>query len=197
MSVARRFIGLTGLTLLLLQPAAIVAQERPAIDDELEPRIIGRSGTFTIGFAGFVDKLASSEDTFPWQATVQVDITRFVTSRVALRGGLIGSTSTRATSDDDTSDPSSPALHATAAGLYYFTPSAMLSLYAGGEYRARLTDRPSADAGALLGIVGTQATLSSRASFFVEGGYGFHLTRGDDDELRTRLGGIVGIRLRF
>lgn len=194
----RRFLRPAGLLVLLscfiASPAS--AQE-PAVTEELEPRVVGGPGLTTIGFSGFLDKLASSEDTFPWQATLQVDITRFLTSRIAVRGGLIGSTSPQGLDGDERRDVAAPAFSVTAAGLYYFTPRAMLSLYAGSEYRARLTDRPDPDAGTLLGVGGVQAALSSRASVFAEGGYGIQLTRGDEDELRTRLVGAMGVRIRF
>jgi hypothetical protein len=73
----------------------------------------------------------------------------------------------------------------------------MLSLYAGGEYRAQLTSRADRDAGAVLGVGGLQGAVSSRVSVYVEGGYGVRLTPGDDDERQMRLAGQIGLRIKF
>ena len=69
--------------------------------------------------------------------------------------------------------------------------------YAGVEYRAQLTDRPESDAGSVLGKGGLEAAVSSRVLVFIEGGYGARLTRGEDDELQTRIVAEVGFRIRF
>lgn len=169
----------------------------PAASEELEPRVVGAAGVTTIGLSGFIDKVSSSEDVFPWRATAQFDLTRFVTRRFAARIGLIGSTSADGLDDDERIGAAAPAFFATAAALAYLTPSAVLSPYFGLEYRARLTDRPARDAGVTLGLAGAQAALSSRASMFVEAGYGIDLTRGSDDELRTRFVTTFGVRIRF
>ena len=149
-----------------------------------------------IGAAGYVARLSSSEDTFPTNYLLQVDVIRFVTSRIALRGGLVGSESVGGEEDLPTG-PGVSALHALVGGLYYFTPRSMASLYAGGEYWAQLTQRAAADAGVIVGTFGAQGLVSSRASAFIEGGYGVGLTRGDQGELRFRIVGRAGVRLRF
>ena len=41
------------------------------------------------------------------------------------------------------------------------------------------------------------AMLSSRAGFYVEGGYGVRLTDGDEGETLTRFTGQIGVRIRF
>lgn len=148
----------------------------------------------TVGFSGFVDGVRSSATSFPLHLTLQVDVLRFVTNRVAIRGGVLGATHT---GDDGDDGPGVAALHATAAALYFFTPRSMASFYTGGEYRAQLTHRADRDAGTLLGKAGVQAAFSSRVGFFVEGGYGARLTRGDDDERQTRIVGELGVRIRF
>jgi hypothetical protein len=73
----------------------------------------------------------------------------------------------------------------------------MASLYAGGEYWAQLTQRATSDAGVMVGTLGLQGLVSSRASVFIEGGYGVGLTRGDEGELRSRIVGRAGVRLKF
>jgi hypothetical protein len=88
-------------------------------------------------------------------------------------------------------------LQAAAAGLFYFTPDAMLSFYTGGEYRAQLTSRADRDAGTLLAKGGLHGAASSRVGVYVEAGYGLRLTRGDDDERQMRLVGEVGLRIKF
>lgn len=165
--------------------------------EDLEPRIIGARGTTTIGLSGFIDKYASSESSFPTHATINADVTRFITGRMALRGGLIGSTTFGESNDEDATGPGAAALHALGSVLFYFTPQSMVSLYTGGEYRAQLTDRADGDAGTLLGLGGLQAAVSSRASVFVQGGYGGRLSRGDEGEFQSRLVGEIGVRLRF
>jgi len=149
-----------------------------------------------IGAAGYVDRFSSSEDTFPTNYTLHVDVSRFVTSRMAIRGGLVGTTSVGA-EEDLPAGPGASALYALVGGLYYFTPRSMASLYAGGEYWAQLTQRAASDAGVVVGTVGAQGLVSSRASLFIEGGYGVGLTRGDEGELRSRIVGRAGVRLRF
>ena len=169
----------------------------PPVSEELEPRVVGAAGVTTIGLSGFIDKVSSPEDVFPWRATGQFDLTRFVTRRFAARIGLVGATSADGLDDDERIGAAAPAFFATAAVLAYVTPSAVLSPYLGLEYRARLTDRPAKDAGVALGLAGAQAALSSRASMYLEAGYGVDLTRGSDDELRTRFVTMFGVRIRF
>lgn len=176
--------------------AVLVAAPAWAQDD-LEPRMVGHRGVTTIGLSGFVDRFASTEDRFPTHLTLYADVTRFVTDRIAVRGGLVGSTAFGETTDANATGPGAAALHALASGLYYFTPRSMASLYAGLEYRAPLTRRAEQDAGTALGVLGVEASLSSRASLFVEGGYGARLTRGDEGERQYRVAGAIGVRIRF
>jgi hypothetical protein len=149
-----------------------------------------------IGAAGYVDRFSSSEDRFPTNYTLHVDVARFVSARIVIRGGLVGTTSAGADEDLPTG-PGASALHALVGGLYYFTPRSMASLYAGGEYWAQLTQRAGSDAGVIVGTFGVQGLVSSRASVFIEGGYGVGLTRGDEGELRSRIVGRAGVRLKF
>lgn len=167
--------------------------------EDLEPRVAGGNGITTIGFSGFIDKFMSTEDVFPWQATMHVDVMRFVSSRLAVRGGVIGSTTIGGDHDEDSREagPRARSLQAAGALFYFFTPESMASLYAGGEYRAQLTDRAERDAGSVLGKAGIQAAISSRVATYVEAGYGMRLTRGPDDERQTRIVGALGLRVRF
>ncbi|MGH9221064.1 MAG: hypothetical protein ACRD1W_17285 [Vicinamibacterales bacterium] len=182
----------TGLIILFMSVAApAVAQE------DIEPRIVGAAGVNSLGISGFIDTFASSESTFPLHASMHVDVSRFLTDRIAVRGGLIGSTTFRDDGDEVTSGPAAASLHALVSGLYYFTPRSLLSLYTGVEYRAQLMRRAEQDSGTALGLGGLQATISSRASMFIQGGYGARLTRGDDGELQTRLTGEIGVRITF
>ena len=172
------------------------AQSTPAVE-ELEPRIVGAAGVTTLGLSGFIDKVSSSEDAFPWRVTGHLDLTRFLTQHLAARLGVVGSSTADGLDDDERIGAAAPAFHATVAALAYLTPGAVISPYVGTEYRARLTDRPEKDVGTVLGIGGVQAALSSRASVFVESGFGIDLTRGSDDELRTRFTTSFGVRIRF
>jgi hypothetical protein len=167
-----------------------------ATSEETEPRIIGTTGNTMIGAAGYLDRISSSEDTFPINYALHVDVSRFIASRIALRGGIVGSVSAGG-EDDLPSGSGVPALHALIGGLYYFTPRSMGSLYVGAEYWAQLTQRAARDAGFAFGTVGLQGLVSSRASVFIEGGYGVGLTRGDQGELRSRIVGRAGVRLKF
>ncbi len=176
--------------------ASLIAGSAAAQED-LEPRTVGGAGVTTIGLAGFIDRFSSSESTFPTQLTLQADAGRFVTGRIAVRGGLIGSTTIGGDEDEVVTGPGAAALHARGAALFYFTPQSMASVYAGIEYRAQQTKRADQDAGTALGLGGVEASLSSRASVFVQGGYGARLTRGDDGEQQWRLVADIGFRIRF
>lgn len=177
---------------------ALSAAPALAQTEEVEPRVIGGRGVTSLGLSGFVDKFMSSEDTFPLNATVHVDVTRFVTARIAVRGGLLGTAAFGGDEDDEAPiGPGVAAMHAIGGAFYYFTPQSMVSAYAGAEYRAQLTHRAERDAGTLCGKGGLEAAVSSRVSVFVEGGWGARLTRGEDDELQTRIVGEIGFRIRF
>ena len=185
----------SGPVVLALLMLALLANPAAAQED-IEPRTVGGRGVMSIGVAGFIDKVSSSEETFPTHLTLHVDVNRFLTGRFAVRGGVIGST-TFGDDDEVPTGPGAAALHAFGGLFYYFTPQSILSAYAGGEYRAQLTHRAERDSGTMLGIGGVQATLSSRASVFVQGGFGRRLTRGDEDELQTRIAGEIGLRFKF
>jgi hypothetical protein len=181
--------------LMLLCMSAAVVQ---AQTEETEPRVIARPGTTLVGFSGYVDRFFSSQATFPINYTAQLDVCRFVTKRVAIRGGVVGSGSVKGdTSDDLGAGSGAPSMHALAGVLYYFTPDSIISAYVGGEYWAQLTQREGRDSGSLVGIVGMQATMSSRASVFVQGGIGGRVNRGEDDELLTRFVAQVGLRIKL
>jgi len=183
---------------LLLSFVLTFAISAPAIaQEDLAPRTVGGPGVTTIGLSGFIDKYASAEATFPMHATINADLTRFVTARFALRGGLIGTTTFGESSGDEVVGPGAAAWQALGGVHFYFTPQSMVSLYTGAEYRVQLTDRAATEAGSLLGLGGLQAAVSSRASVFVQGGFGGRLTRGDDGEFQTRIVGEIGFRLRF
>jgi hypothetical protein len=183
---------------LLLSLAITLAIGAPSFaQEDLEPRSVGGAGITTIGLSGFIDRYSSSETSFPTHLSLNAELTRFVTTRFAVRGGMIGSTTFGGEDDASASGPGAAALHALGSVLFYFTPQSMVSFYTGAEYRAQLTDRAEKDAGTLLGLGGLQAALSSRASVFVQGGYGGRLTRGDEGEFQSRLAGEVGFRIRF
>jgi hypothetical protein len=176
---------------LLLLSAEARAQE------DLEPRTVGGTGDMSIGLSGFIDRFGSNEESFPLRATLHVDVSRFVSGRVAVRAGLVGSTFFGESEGETPTGPQAAALHGHGDVLFYFTPQSMMSVYTGAEYRAQLTHRADKDAGTVLGLAGLQATVSSRASVFVQGGYGVRLTRGDEGELQSRIVGELGLRIRF
>jgi len=133
----------------------------------------------------------------PGTYTVHVDVTRFLTDRIAIRGGLAG---TGTFGGDDTDQPAgigAPALHGTAGAVFYFSPQSMVSLYSGIDYWAQLTQRADSDAGSLVGTLGVQGAMSSRASIYLEGGYGLGLSTGEEDETLRRFVGRIGVRLKF
>lgn len=169
----------------------------PVLHEEIEPRVVGGPGMTFVGLSGFVDRFTSPDRVLPVNYTAQVDVTRFMTSRIAARFGVAGSGSSGGDDSEDLATGSgAPSLHAFGGAHFYFSPQSMVSLYVGGEYWAQLTQRAEADAGSIVGKGGIQAAISSRASLFVEGGYGVGLTK-DDDGVMTRLLGTVGVRLRF
>jgi hypothetical protein len=171
---------------------------RPAFaQEDVEPRTVGGRGVSALGLSAFIDRYASTESTFPTLLTLQVDVSRFVTTRIALRGGLIGSAALGADADDVRSGPGGAAIDARGAALYYFTPQSIASAYAGVEYRAPLTTRVDGETGSALGLAGVEASLSSRASVFAQGGYGMRLTRGGEGERQWRITGDLGVRIRF
>lgn len=179
--------------------------------EEVEPRIIGHRGVTLFGVSGSLNRYFSSEDLFAGSYTVQVDGHHFISKKIAVRFGAIGSDHFGGEPDDsDDSDDDSSADDSETSGtlagnavevlggaVYYFTPESVWSFYGGAEYRTRVTNRLTDDIGSVNAIVGLQGALSSRASFFVEGGYGLRLQRGSEGELQTRIIGQGGVRFRF
>jgi hypothetical protein len=172
----------------------------PAVtpSEDIEPRVIGTPGTMALGLAGSGDQMTSGDDYLPFNLTLQVELNRFLTHSIAVRGGVVGSAALGGDPDDRTDGTGQPALHAFGAGLYYFSPRSLASLYAGAGYWWQMTARgDSADAGSVLGLGGVEASVSSRATVFVEGGYGIGLTKSDDDATRQRFLARVGVRLKL
>jgi hypothetical protein len=178
--------------------AAASAQTGTPSSEEVEPRTIGSTGTTMTGFSGYVDRFFSPEDGLPFNYSLQIDVGRFMTRSLVIRGGMRGSGSVGG--DDAEELPAGQgvqALHAFAGLLHYFTPQSMVSLYAGADYWAQLTQRNGADAGTVIGVGGVQGQLSSRVSLFLEGGYGAALSKNDDEVRATRLVAQIGVRLKF
>lgn len=168
--------------------------------EEIEPRIVGRAGTMWVGFSGFADRFFSVEETFPANYTAQIDICRFLTRRIAVRAGVVGTGQFGGDPDEEDEvqgGSGAPAIHAAGGVMYFFTPQSIVSPYLGAEYWAQLTQRADRDSGSVLGIAGVQASVSSRASFFVQGGYGMRINRGDDNEIVSRFVVQLGVRLRM
>ena len=193
---------LVATTVWLLAFAAPIAAQQPvatpsSASEDIEPRTIGVTGTTMIGFSGFVDRFFSSERGMPTNYTAQVDVGRFVTRSLVLRGGIMGAGSVG--EEDADTDPGIgvPALHLFAGLFHYFTPRSMVSLFVGGEYSTALTRRDTTERGSVMGLFGIHGAVSARASVFIEGGYGTALMRGDDDESLSRATGRIGIRLKF
>jgi hypothetical protein len=173
--------------------------EDPAVtpSEDVEPRTIGRRGSTAIGLAGYADRIASEDDDLPLHLTLQVDVNHFLTRRIALRGGVSGSGALGGDPDAIPSGIGVGALHVFGAGAYYFTPQSMASVYAGAGYWNQLTSRDGVDRGSILGLGGIEAALSSRATVFVEGGYGLGLTRSEDGATRTRFVARIGFRVKL
>ena len=187
-------IALTVLT----STAVTRAQTTVPSSEEVEPRVIGTAGTMLTGFSGYIDRFYSSERGLPFNYSMQIDVGRFVTSKLVVRGGMRGGGSVGGDDADDlAAGQGAPALHAFAGLLHYFTPQSMASLYAGADYWAQITQRDGPDAGTIVGVAGVQGALSSRVSLFLEGGYGTALQKNDDDVRVTRIVGQIGVRVKF
>jgi hypothetical protein len=181
------------------QASAVTPAEDPTVtpSEDIEPRIIGAPGTTSLGFSGYADTVRSADEVRPFNLSLHVDVTRFLTAKIAVRGGVAGSATFGGDPDDLPEGVGMPALHAFGAGLYYFTPRSMASFYAGAGYWAQITARDGPDNGFVIGLGGLEAAVSSRALVFVEGGYGFGLSRTTDGSTRQRLVGRVGVRLKL
>lgn len=174
------------------------AQPSTPAGEDVEPRVIGIKGTTLVGVSGYFDEFFSSERRLPINYSAQIDVGRFVSDGLVLRGGVRG---TGSAGGDDAeklaTGAGAAALHGFAGLLYYLTPRSLVSMYAGAEYWAQVTQRDSPDAGSMVGTFGVQGALSSRASLFVETGYGVGLRRNSEDVRVTRIVGQIGVRLRF
>ena len=175
-------------------------QQTPIVSEEIEPRVVGRRGMMSVGISGFADKFSSTENVFATNYIAQVDVCRFLTRRFAVRGGLVGSGRFGGGDSEDDAWPvgsGAPAMQVAGGLLFYFTPQKLASFYLGGEYWAQLTQRVAGDTGSLVGVAGIHATLSSRASLFVQGGVGGRVARGDEGELLTRIVAQLGVRIKL
>jgi hypothetical protein len=166
--------------------------------EEIEPRVVGGRGTTWVGFSGFVDRFLSPEDALPVNYAAQVDVCRFLTTRIAVRGAAVGTGQFGGgEAEDQSAGSGAPALHASGGVLYFLTPRSLLSAYLGGEYWGQLSRRAGRDLGSIIGTAGVQATISSRASLFIQAGYGVRLNRGDENELISRFVAQLGVRIRM
>jgi hypothetical protein len=180
-------------------PPAVTPREDPPLppNEDIEPRVVGGAGATSIGLSGYADRITSADDNLPLNLTLQVDVSRFVTRRIAVRGGIAGAGAFGGDPDDRPAGAGVPALHAFGAAAWYFTPQSMASFYAGAGYWAQITARDGPDRGSVLGLGGLEAAVSSRATLFLEGGWGIGLTRTDDGATRTRFVARLGVRLRL
>jgi hypothetical protein len=179
-------------------PAVTPAGDHPVTPNEdVEPRVIGRPGTTAIGLGGYADRITSEDDNLPLNLTLQVDVSHFLTKHLAVRGGVVGSGALGGDPDELPSGVGVPSLHAFATANWYFTPQSMASIYAGAGYWAQITAREGADRGSILGLGGIEAALSARATVFVEGGYGFGLTKTEDGATRQRFVARLGVRVKL
>jgi hypothetical protein len=179
-------------------PAVTPREDPPATPSEdTEPRVIGTPGTTSVGLSGYADRMASADDNLPLTLTLQVDVSRFLTRRIAVRGGLAGAGAVGGDPDDLPAGVGVPALHAFGAAAWYFTPQSMASFYAGAGYWAQVTARDGPDRGSVLGLGGLEGAVSSRATLFLEGGWGMGLTKTDDGATRTRFIARLGVRIKL
>ena len=181
-------------------PAAPVtpAEDRALTPSEdVEPRVIGTPGTTAIGLAGYADRISSEDDNLPLNLTLQVDVSRFLTKRIAVRGGVVGSGALGGDPDALPAGVGVPSLQAFASANWYFTPQSMASVYAGAGYWAQITARDGADRGSILGLAGLEGALSSRATVFLEGGYGIGLTKTEEGATRQRFVARLGVRVKL
>ena len=184
------------LLLALSGSQGVAAQDRTS--EDLEPRIIGAAGTTAVGFSGYVDKFFSPETALPTNYTVQVDVNRFLTDRWVVRGGIAGSGSYGGDDSDELrTGPGAPAVHALGGVFFYFTPRSIWSAYTGIGLTVQMTQRSGSGMSSVVGSLGLQGAVSSRASLFIEGGFGRGLNKDDEDNRLSRFGGNIGIRLKF
>jgi len=190
--------AIAALSMMLVCAGRAQAQTSTPQNEDLQPRIIGSKGTMLVGMSGNFDESFSSAERLPINYSVQVDVGRFLSDTFVLRGGLRGTGSVGGEDSENLPTGSgAAALHGFLGLHHYLTPRSLISMYTGAEYWAQLTQRDSRDAGSIVGTFGVQAALSSRASMFVETGYGVGLRKNSDDVRVTRIVGQVGVRLRF
>ena len=178
---------------------AVTPREDPPVapNEDIEPRVVGAPGAMSVGLSGSADRITSEDDNLPLNLTLQVDVSRFLTKRIAVRGGIAGAGAIGGDPDDLPAGVGVPSLHAFGAAAWYFTPQSMASVYAGAGYWAQITARDGPDRGSVLGLGGVEAAVSSRALLFLEGGWGVGLTKTDDDATRTRFIARLGVRLKL
>lgn len=186
------------LVLLLIPVGSRPVEAQDRVSEDLEPRIIGAAGTTVVGFSGYVDKFFSPETGLPTNYTVQVDVNHFLTNKWVVRGGLAGSGSYGGDDSDELSTgPGAPAVHALGGVFFYFTPRSIWSVYTGIGLAVQVTQRSGSGMSSLIGSLGLQGAVSSRASLFVEGGFGRGLNKDDEGDRLSRFVGSIGIRLKL
>ena len=167
-----------------------------AASEDVQPRVIGAPGTMLLGVGGYIDRFFTADHETTFVYTAQVDFGRFLSRHIVVGGGIAGTGSFGGNADTLTTGPGAPATHAFGGAHWYFTPQSLASVYAGAEYWAQIARRDGPDAGAVLAKVGLQGALSSRASVYLEGGYGLGLTR-NDEGFPTRVVGRFGFRIKL
>ena len=180
-------------------PAVTPAEDRPVTPNEdVEPRVVGAPGRTSIGLAGYADRITSEDDDLPFHLTLQVDVSHFLTTRIAVRGGVVGSGALGGDPDDVPTGIGVTALHAFGAGE--------LLLHAAGRWPAS-TPAPATGPRSPPATAPTAARSSASAAWrrrsrrarrvFVEGGYGLGLTRTEDGATRQRFVARVGVRVKL
>jgi hypothetical protein len=88
-------------------------------------------------------------------------------------------------------------VHALGGVFFYFTPRSIWSAYTGIGLAVQMTQRSGSGMSSVIGSLGVQGAVSSRASFFIEGGFGRGLNKDDEDNRLSRFVGSIGIRLKL
>src|SRR5688500_10789707 len=89
-SIVLRCVSVALVLLLVTVTSASAQGTPPVVGEEVEPRTIGGNGTLLVGGALHFDRVYSSERLLPLTFTVLGDLTKFLTPRLALRGGIVG-----------------------------------------------------------------------------------------------------------
>lgn len=177
-------------------PASAQTTASQSESEDVEPRIIGAPGTTLIGISGFADHFLSRSRDLPLNYSIELEVAHFVSRRVAAYGGLSGAGSLGGDVEEEVSGVGASALHLFGGGRVYFTPQSMASVYAAADYWTQVTDREDGDAGSIVGKIGGQAAISSRASVFAEAGYGIGLTALRDGRV-VRMLARIGVRFKW